>query len=268
MLTEKEMISEFEKYCKKFNTYIVDDMKSYDDLYETLNSKVNYEEFCSGSNISFGYHHPSPVVDLIIGNMSRGKLHKKRSKLSKPTHRYGFDKSGRLLIVDKIMPKDFVEFTDYSVFEYNKNTVTIISISKFESDIEIESVAFCEYDDDGRINSFTEGYPDGDIFSTVYQERYTYSDKGIDAVVTFSCDGDKRNVDATKRMINDMKEHDAFKANAKKVLGRIERTGCLLNVETYRFFHDENGHITSFEVYNDSGESTTYKVPIRKRRKV
>ena len=44
-----------------------------------------------------GFYCPSPVYDLIVGNARRGNILKKPNKKSKPTHRYGFDDSGRLI---------------------------------------------------------------------------------------------------------------------------------------------------------------------------
>ena len=44
-----------------------------------------------------GVYCPSPVFDLLVGNAHRGKILKRPTVRSKPTHEYGFDAYGRLL---------------------------------------------------------------------------------------------------------------------------------------------------------------------------
>ena len=44
-----------------------------------------------------GVYCPSPIFDLLVGNARRGRLLKRPTILSKPTHEYGFDANGRLL---------------------------------------------------------------------------------------------------------------------------------------------------------------------------
>lgn len=44
-----------------------------------------------------GVYCPSPIFDLLVGNAHRGRLLKRPTARSKPTHEYGFDVNGRLL---------------------------------------------------------------------------------------------------------------------------------------------------------------------------
>lgn len=41
---------------------------------------ITCEKFCAGSNLHRGYFHPSPVFDLIVGGLKRGRLLKKAGK--------------------------------------------------------------------------------------------------------------------------------------------------------------------------------------------
>lgn len=54
-------------------------------------------EYASGSDLHRGFYCPSPVFDFIVGNTHRGKLLKRLTSRSKPSHAYGFSCDGRLL---------------------------------------------------------------------------------------------------------------------------------------------------------------------------
>ena len=54
-------------------------------------------EYASGSDLHRGFYCPSPTFDIIVGKTKRGRLLKRLTSASKPTHEYGFDANGKLL---------------------------------------------------------------------------------------------------------------------------------------------------------------------------
>ena len=54
-------------------------------------------EFASGSTLHRGFYCPCPVFEIMVGNTHRGKILKRITSRSKPTHEYGFDANGQLL---------------------------------------------------------------------------------------------------------------------------------------------------------------------------
>ena len=57
---------------------------------------------CVNSNMFRGYLHPSPVTDLIVGNIRRGRMLKGDVKSEKLSHRYLFDANDRLMRIEDI----------------------------------------------------------------------------------------------------------------------------------------------------------------------
>ena len=55
------------------------------------------KELASGSTLHRGFYCPSPTYDIIVGNTHRGKILKRVTSRSNPTHEYGFDADGHLL---------------------------------------------------------------------------------------------------------------------------------------------------------------------------
>ncbi len=265
MITEKEIMTAYRKYRDKFDKIALSKTKDLDKLYKEAESAVVREEYCIGSDMLLGYYNPSPVLDLVVGNMNRGKISDKRTRLQKPTHNYGFDENGRLRIIKYILPKNYEDFDERTVLEYDGNIVNVISYRNAQKDKGISHIALFEYDDNQRIIKVT----DCDIVvgrcATVRQECYTYCNDSVESMTLWDC----YTVDEDGlEMIEDMCSAWYDKAKASNVLHDIKSTGCIYSVELYRFFHDESGYIVGYEVVDKNGETTMYEVPKRKRRKV
>lgn len=270
MITEKEIIQTYREYREKSDKIALTKIKDLDKLYKEAESAVVREEYCIGSDMFLGYYNPSPVYDLIVGNMRRGKLSDKCTKLQKPTHQYGFDENGKLVVVNRIMPKEESDYDEYAVLEYNDNIVTIIGVCKIGDDTEINTIALCEYDTDGRLVKLTEGYEYSDEggFTSVYQEVYKYNNSLIDTLTMLSCGEITEDYAELTEIVAESFRKYNDKEIADQFIDSIERTGCLCGFMLYQFFHDENGCITGCEVVDEYGRRNTYKVPKRKRRKV
>lgn len=70
-----------------------------------LEQRAIRREYASGSDLHRGFYCPCPVYELIVGNTHRGKLLKRRTSRSKPSHEYGFDADGHLLWAKQLHEK-------------------------------------------------------------------------------------------------------------------------------------------------------------------
>ena len=133
-------------------------------------------ELASGSNLHRGFYCPSPVVDVVIGNTHRGKILKRITSRSKPSHEYGFNANGQLLWC-VYGPKHPNARVEYLVYEGN----TIYGIT-FDScghpDIITEEVYH-----DRKLTSYMYGlcvYTKRDIcLSELTCEYYDYDEAGL-----------------------------------------------------------------------------------------
>lgn len=69
--------------------------------FRTLTEKeiVNVQYSEGGETIHRGYYCPSPVLDLIVGGLKRGKLYKRKPDFGKYSYEYCFDSNNRLILV-------------------------------------------------------------------------------------------------------------------------------------------------------------------------
>ena len=100
-------------------------------------SRVEYD--INSRYMPRGFYCPSIALDKIITNARRGKLLKHLTQRSKPTHRFVFDESEKLIMAETKAP--FPEITEYLIYEYNKilgfsvdanNRITAISEENYE----------------------------------------------------------------------------------------------------------------------------------------
>ena len=100
-------------------------------------SRVEYD--INSRYMPRGFYCPSIALDKIITNARRGNLLKHLTQRSKPTHRFVFDESEKLIMAETKAP--FPEITEYLIYEYNKilgfsvdanNRITAISEENYE----------------------------------------------------------------------------------------------------------------------------------------
>lgn len=85
------------------------------ELLTDMEQQAIRREYASGSDLHRGFYCPCPVFELIVGNSHRGKLLKRLTSRSRPTHEYGFDADGRLLWAKRFHEGNpvFTEFLQY-----------------------------------------------------------------------------------------------------------------------------------------------------------
>ena len=239
-MTDVDAIKRFKEYSIRFQK-IADSIKNPMALFSEAEKSVVREEFCSGSDMFLGYYCPSLIFDIVVGNVHRGRLLKRVTKRSKPTHRYGFDNDNRLRTVVEIPDEECSDIENRAVLIYENHSITIIHINHFEDITEIDVLAECLYDSKNRMNQYTVGLIYHNRCNDITQEIYSYSDDGLDTVTMWKCD----------------------------YLPGGKLKTYVPQIDTYRFHHDADGYITSYEtVGNDYWDGTVFDVPEKKRRNI
>ena len=106
------VILTYEEVCEKFNE-IMSFLKkeSYENVFNEIHKTVvRREQATGGACMRRGYYCPSLVMDIILGNVNRGRLIK-RLRNQKVNYTYGFDDLGRLVtIIEHTEVGDFFEY--------------------------------------------------------------------------------------------------------------------------------------------------------------
>lgn len=90
------------------------------ELGEQLENQVKYKRYSKYEGLFLGVHEPSPVVDIIVGNIKRGKFYKREPKDKNEKLQYGYREDGNLIscVYDSISIHNkniyfIVYFSDY-----------------------------------------------------------------------------------------------------------------------------------------------------------
>ena len=157
---------------KKANDFIQNGM-----IQQYQNEPCSRVEYGSGSRyMPRGYYCPSVALDKIIINARRGRLLKRLTQRSKPSHRFIFNEAGKLIMAETKAP--FPETTEYIVYEENKilgfsidanNKITELSEENYEHGL-LKDYYFAAL-----------SYYGNSIHSGFY-ERYHYTDEELKGV--------------------------------------------------------------------------------------
>lgn len=233
-LEEKEMIEISKQYRNLFEQYT----KSYKNTFESefvkaMNTVVR-EELSAGSDMTLGYYCPSPLEDLIVGNVHRGKILKRVTKRSKPDTKYGFTEDGKMTVFVNLPPEDYSDYDVRGFVLYDESTVTYICFRKSEEGTEPEWVAQEEHDSHGRIVCYTLGLFNGFRCNEIQQEIYSYDDRRMEKVIMWYC----------------------------------LSSNCITQ-DIYRLHHDNDGLLIGFEALDSEyWKGHVFEITPSKRRKI
>ena len=226
--SDDKLKEEFKADCNRLSKIAKEHLPLFKSAYKNLNKNVTHKEYSSGGELlTRGYYCPSPVIDIITGNLNRGKLLKRLTSLSKPTYEYCFDKDNKLILIN-YLHSDCTE-----ILEYENNTVIGITFSTKTN--EIVCVSECVYDDCDRIvllvishSSFNDCCMD-----EIHKETYAYNQQGLYTTVVYDY---------------------------------LDSDNCsTLNYDRYEFKHDEDGFLSEYSSYPSSLKDDTYKVYVKRK---
>ena len=157
---------------------------------------VRVEYGTGGTVVRRGWYHPSPIIDLVIGRSSRGKLLKRPTERSKITHKWCFDDQNKLIRTDTFYENATgAPSIEYYIYEENKRIG--ISYSSYDKHIQILEENF----DSGRIQDFLnlsfskfkiKENGNTEVIKHICGnfERYSYNEKGIDTADIYDFDAE------------------------------------------------------------------------------
>ncbi len=129
--------SEFNKIIKIIEEY----SSKCESIITELSTKVVYEQYgVGGKCLHRGYFCPSRIIDVITGNINRGKIKK---NINKPDFTFGFDRNNKLVLVKQENIYEFIIYQDD-----NEIGITVLD------DFKITAISYCKYATD-RICEYT-----------------------------------------------------------------------------------------------------------------
>lgn len=268
-INELETIKFLHSECERYDE-LIRDMRSRckQDYLANVESSVRYEHSVGGEVMSWGYYSLSPITDLVVGGVNRGKLLKRMTCRSKPTHKYYFDEN------DKLTAIEVLHSCSYVVIYYLYDTVIGIRFNDSEDfGFEIESLVEAKFDSESRIISYSETDYHINRVSEIDRELFFYDETGLcKAHCLHYLDASNKNFfkkpSWEEKLKNFISEAGEIRKDINKLSSiNLSYRGPVLSFDSYLFRHDDEGFLSEFVVDNNpSCEGTTYT--ITKRRKV
>lgn len=144
---------------------------------------VRFEYSKGGETIHRGYYCPSPVLDLIIGGMKRGRLFKKKKpEFGNYSYEYGFDMEGRLLRVKGV--NEFTTPDSRFNEEYLIYIGDVVYGLEFDNLGELGVMSKTIYDN-GKLMKYERSLCGVEKFADLHYEEYTYDNNRLSEVDFF-----------------------------------------------------------------------------------
>ena len=180
----------FQEECQRFDGY----KKEYQDAADYLNhqckEKIVREEYGTGGEmLDRGFYYSNPVFDIVVGNCNRGRLLKRITKKSIISFSYGFDASGKLIVVNRWIDGQ-ISTKEYLIY-FEKNVLGIT----FSSEGLMTQICEDEYDDN-KLRSVTKVnylYMT-DIVLRLDKDVFSYDESGLKSYDCYSYDPQIPNV--------------------------------------------------------------------------
>lgn len=229
MFKEHEIIDELNRLAERYNI-------SCAVLYEEYRNKVMSWQYGRGGKggIHRGWYCPSPIRDLVIGGINRGKLLKRMPQRGKPAdHEYGFDAGGQLIIVDG--PYSDLHSGPYYrevILDDGMRTVGLrIGVGLHGAYDELCGISLCTYKND-KIKEYIAAFfhnARANKIESFDREQYQYGENGELLAATW----------------------ERF---------NIHPPVPLLRKVTYHFFYDSEGRMSHYTAQADDGIVREYPV--------
>lgn len=130
----------------------IEDCKVNPDIEKELDwfcSKVAYKQYgIGGECLHRGYYCPSKIYDIVVGNISRGRITKQEPVDSLPPFTFGFDSQNKLILVKQPDSSELIYYKDQSEIGISvSNEMKIQSLSKCHfCEGKLYSYSFCLFD--------------------------------------------------------------------------------------------------------------------------
>lgn len=113
----KKYISEFMKKCA---VYLILQKMCQDiggELFRIQDTQMKYDRYGKYRNADLGAHTPSPVIDLLVGNMKRGEFYKRKPIKMDRVFRFKYREYGNLTSAFLYLKEKARYFFQYYILE-------------------------------------------------------------------------------------------------------------------------------------------------------
>lgn len=163
---------EISKLCKEIEKVAVEYEADRERITkETEKNLVRREYTRGGEGLFRGYYCPSLVMDVIVGNVTRGKLLKKLTQ-KQPTYEFGFDAHDTLLY-----SKSAWGIKEY-IFRNQQAEIGVVYDDVLKS---VRYIAKCIFENDRKLCYHLFTLLRGKVIAAVI-EQYNYTEEGISSV--------------------------------------------------------------------------------------
>lgn len=161
---------QFKRERKELEKYIIENQEKSKELKETMDGKIEFYKYGKGGEVLHrGILCPSKIIDVVVGNVRRGRLLKEYK--DNVDYIYGFDKNNKLC---KVETKEEPKYTEYIIYEGEVE----IGLT-YDADENLLKVSECKKKN-GRLIKYLQGYSISEkgTFETMDSEKYDYSQNG------------------------------------------------------------------------------------------
>ncbi|MDQ8739434.1 hypothetical protein [Paenibacillus sp. LHD-38] len=155
-------------------------------LRTSAEEKIVRHAYSKGGIVIYrGFYCPSPVLDLVVGGMKRGRLFKKKiPKLGEYSYEYGFDQDEKMLRVKRA--NEFEGEIPENIFDEEY----LIYVGNVEYGLQfnylggLDAVSRCTYEN-GKLMKYEQCYCGMEEFADLHYEEYRYEDDLLSEVDFF-----------------------------------------------------------------------------------
>lgn len=151
-------------------------VQSLHDIDITIKNSAVKIEYAAGGDIHRGFYCPSPVLDIVVGNINRGRILKRVTATSRASHRFGFSGDNKLLYAEELCGGE-VPSTEYLIEQRDvRYGITINADQELAAISEeiLQNQKVIQY-------SYMNVYPDHDGYfcANLHVERFFYDEQGL-----------------------------------------------------------------------------------------
>lgn len=231
---EEALAALFERYKERYSS-----------LEDSCSGEACVVEYGKGGTMLHrGFYCPSPVIDIVVGGSERGRLVRNPKNAASYDYAFRKTKDGRLRIVDQYgLAREGREPYRREFLIYSEKRIEAPIFEIISGRYALVYLSLCEYDAQGRIAAYRTMLPaywigDGTTLDlrkcTFYAEDYSY--------------------DAENGLLLSVRNG--------------EKTDALAFETAYRFYHDDEGRLSSYQSISQGGGGAAHPVPRARRRKV
>lgn len=132
-MNDKNIFDTYDRISKM----IADCQIDFKQCLNEVGKKVVSEQYGFGGEcLHRGYYCPSLILDIVVGNLKRGRVQRHKSNIKHHTYTYKFNNENKLIFIEQSDSYEFVFCHEQYEF----------GIGVFKDDMQIQYISECQYD--------------------------------------------------------------------------------------------------------------------------